>query len=335
MSKMLLDGEGVYRASRLIETIKDKKIKVVDHDALSNIITAIVLWDDIYIFHEATNSHYIKGIDYFKQYSANFYTLDNRLHLPWDLEKIELDHFFEYCEATGMSFENLKPNEDGKYNSADVINVMLGNRPYYNISAEGKRALDYLFAANIHGLDYMPSIQRQAILQSYDYSSFFIRKDVIDKIDKELMQYYARVNECLPIKRISYSFPVLLDYLLDKYSLEDIIKGAFELKQKKSLVELRKEMDELDKAWETGNIKNIEEYFTGIEYIINELSGSIKCDKKFNLTISFPPALSFDVAVPHKKSVHSVFLKDLAFYGINNRMPKPALDSKMMFNNKH
>lgn len=328
MSKILLDGEGVYRASKLIETIKDKKLKVIDYDTLLNIIIAIVLWDDIYIFHESMNSHYIDGIDYFKQYSSNFHTIKDYCHLPSDLEKMELDHFFEYCDGMKMSFDDLKPDENGNYKSEDVINALFGNKPHYNINYGGKRALDYLFIANINGFDYMPSIQRQAILESYDYTNFFIRKDVISKIDKELNRYYNQVNECLPIKRISYSFPVLLDYLLDKYCLEDIIKGAFELKQSNSLLEFRKEMDLLDKAWENGNIKNIEKYFKEIEHIIDVLSESIKCDKKFNLTISFPPALSFDIAVPHKKSFHSVFLKDLAFYGINERLPKPNLNAK-------
>lgn len=331
MSKILLDGEGVYRASKVIKTIKHKDLKVIDYDALLNIITAIVLWDDIYIFHESTNSHYIDGIDYFKHYSSNFYTIKDYYSLPTDLEKMELDHFFEYCEGTNMSFDDLKPDENGNYKAEDVINALLGNKPYYKINHEGKRALDYLFIANINDFDYMPSIQRQAILESYDYTNFFIRKDVISKIDKELNQYYKQVNECLPVKRINYSIPVLLDYLLDKYCLEDLIKGAFELKQNNSLLEFREEMDALDKAWENGNIKNIEKYFTEIEHIINVLSGSIKCDKKFNLTISFPPALSFDIPVPNKKSFHAVFLKDLAFYGINKRPPKPNIDSKLAF----
>lgn len=329
MSKILLDGEGVYIASKVIETIKYKKLKIVDYDALLNIITAIVLWDDIYIFHEGGNSHYIDGIDYFKQYSSNFHTIRDYCHLPSVLKKIELDSVFKYCEGTKMSFDDLKPDENGNYKSEDVINALLRNTPHHNIYYEERRALEYLFIANINDFDYMPSIQRQAILERFDYTNFFIRKDVISKIDKELNRYYKQVNQCLPIKRISCSFPVLLDYLLDRYCLEDIIKGAFELKQSNQLLEFRKEMDALEKAWENGNIKNIEKYFTEIEHIIDVLSGSIKCDKKFNLTISFPLALSFDIAVPHKKSFHSVFLKDLAFYGINARHPKPNFNTRM------
>lgn len=310
MSKILLDGEGVFMASCIIERIKNNKLNVIDYDALLNIITAIVLWDDIYILCEPTNSHFITGINYFKQYSSNFHIIKDYHFFPGDLEE--------------MLFDDLKANKN-----EDVINSLLGDESYYIFSNEKRRTFNYLFTASIKGLDYMPSIQRQAILESYGYPNFFLRKDVISKIDEELNQYYEQVNECLPLKRISYSFPVLLDYLLDRYCLEDIIKGAFELKQSKPLVEFRKEMDALDKAWENGNIKNIKEYFTKIEHVIGVLSGSIKCDKRINLTISFPPALSFDIAVPHKKTFHSVFLKDLAFYGINERHPKPNLNTKI------
>lgn len=313
MSKILLDGEGIYRASQLIETIKNKNMNVVDYDSLLNIITAIILWDDIYIFHETLSSHYIEGINHFKQYSDNFCVIDNSSYLPFTLKEMGLGHLIDNPQFMEI-FLNLRSNRNNKngFNGSLLMD-------------ERCRALNYLLVANMKGLDYMPSIRRQSILQSYNYTNFFIRKDVIDKIDKELIKYYDSVNEHLPVKRIDYPFPILLDYLFDKYSLHDIIRGAFELKHKKMVVKFRKEMDELDKAWENGNIKNINEYFIEIEHIVNILSKSIKYDKKLNLTISFPPALSFDVNFLHKKPFHSVFLKDLAFYGINNRVPKSLL----------
>lgn len=317
MSKILLDGEGVYRASILLRTINmNRKMKIVDYDSLLNIVNAIILWDDLYVFHERMSSYYIGGIDYFKQYSDNFHKIIAPLRLPKDLEKIEFECFSDFYESAGMNVDILKSNLEDIYIPGDVVNKLLGNE------AQGYRAITYLLAANIHGMDYMPSIQRQVMLERYDYNSFFLRKDVIDKIDKELLHYYNRVNEHLPVKRIHYSFPVLLDYLLDKYSMDDIIKGAFELKHTKSLVDFRKEMDELDQAWENGNIKTVEKYFVEIEHIIDKLPNSTIFNKKFNVTISFPPALSFDMTIPHKRLVHSVFLKDLAFYGINHRKTK-------------
>lgn len=309
MSKILLDGEGIYAAAQVVRRIKDKELNISDYDALLNVIVAIVLWDDVYIFSERFSSWYVEGIDYFNQYCNNFHILDTttRLDMPNDLRKMLLDHFFERYEdpRTGVSS--------------------------YRVSFQDKRALEYLFTANINGLDYMPSIERQMILERYNYTSFFLRKDVISKVDKELERYYKQANQSISVKRIKYVFPVLLDYLLERYDIEDIIKGAFELKQNRSLVKFRKSMDLLDKAWESGNIKYIDDYFKEIERIIGVLSGTIKCDKKFGFTASIPLALSVDMAVPLKRPFHLVFLKDLAFYGIKNRPSKLNSNSKIPF----
>lgn len=329
MSKILLDGESVYIASKVIDSIKNKKLEIIEYDALINIITAIILWDDIYIFRERYNSHYIDGIDYFKQYSSNFHETNQIYNLPDDLKNIESNYLFEYSEGSDINFYDLKPDENGNYKSVNMMKTLSKYTLFTNISYQANRAFEYLITANINGFDYMPSIQRQTILESYDYANFFIRKDVMSKIDNELNRYYNQVNEHLPIKKISYPFPVLLDYLLESYCLEDIIKGAFELKQSKPVLKFRKEMDALEKAWENGNIRSIEQYFKEIEHIIDVLSGSIKSNKKFNLTISFPPALSFDIAIPRKKCFHSIFLKDLAFYGINARQPKRDFTTRM------
>lgn len=330
VSKILLDGESVYIASKVIDAMRNKKLEIIEYDALLNIITAIVLWDDIYIFHERLNSHYINGIKYFQQYSSNFHKIKPTYLLPYDLMKMKARHLFEYFEGENLNCYDLKPDENGNYKFVDMMNTLSKYTQFSDdISYQANRAFQYLITANINGFDYMPSIQRQTILESYGYANFFIRKDVMSKIDNELNRYYNQVNEHLPIKKISYPFPVLLDYLLESYCLEDIIKGAFELKQSKPVLKFRKEMDALEKAWENGNIRSIEQYFKEIEHIIDVLSGSIKSNKKFNLTISFPPALSFDIAIPRKKCFHSIFLKDLAFYGINARKPKRDFTTRM------
>ena len=339
MSKVLIDGQGLFQASNAIEAISSNKNNASYHnnalsiyDALANVIYCIILWDETYVMEESFNSHYLEGVKYFEQFDVEFQVL-RRVRLSRETEKSELDCFFEYKEGvTGKSVDDLKPDENGMYDSRAFIEALFGSRPSYKISHQGKRALDYLLTANEQGLNYMPSVERQAILESYDFMSFFNRSDVLAKVDKELVDYYNEVNSHLPKPRIRYRFPVILDYLIDKYgSIEDIIKAAFELKNESATIKFRREMDALEGEFKGGNVKYVEDYFINIERILNDLTRKHGIEKRIDVTLGLPPSLSFSVEGSESKPFQSVFLKDLSYYGITKRIPRPPVDGVLYF----
>lgn len=328
MSRILLDGESVYEASVAIGELKNNSMNIAKYDALMNVIYGIVLWDEVYVMEEMFNSHFLSGVDFFKQYEIRFRILSKQAVSPI-IQKLSLEHFFEY-KMPESEVQNIEPNENGMYTSSKVLEILFGKRGYYEINNDGKRALDYWLVANENGLDYMPSVKRLLILQSYDFLNFFNRKDVINKLDSELCGFYEELNALIGKDVIRYRFPVLLDYILDKYgNIEDIVKYAFELKYDPKVVKFRKEIDNLEEAFLRGSLLEIKSYFENIKETIEDISKTKGIDRSIDITLSFPPALSTSIDLPKARPNQCLFIKDLAYYGINERIPKPLPNGKL------
>ena len=62
----------------------------------------------------------------------------------------------------------------------------------------------------------MPSVSRQILLGQFDIDSVFLRKDVIDKLDQELLHFYDCTNGHLVTKKIHFNTSVLLDYIFQQ-----------------------------------------------------------------------------------------------------------------------
>lgn len=167
----------------------------------------------------------------------------------------------------------------------------------------------------------MPSVSRQILLGQFDIDSVFLRKDVIDKLDQELLHFYDCTNGHLVTKKIHFNTSVLLDYIFQQATTDqpdEILEKTIDLRYSSKVVNFRKELNELDDAWSSGNIKHINEYFLEIENIVKKLGDSGE-NHKLNITISFPPAISFDINFPRRRPVQAVFLKELANFGLKNR----------------
>ena len=194
---------------------------------------------------------------------------------------------------------------------------------YESAPYEEKQAIRYLIDANAYGLDYLPSVERQRILEHSTLPNLFSRRDVLDQVDSELQKYYERVNQHLPRRRIQYDFPVLIDYLIDKYSTsKDVFRAALDLKHNPIVEAFRKEMDCLEAEFRNGNVKYLDEYFSSIGRMIEYLSETHSSDEKIKITVETAPVLSSGGLFPVNKPFQCVFLKDLSYYGITSRKPK-------------
>lgn len=318
MSKILLDGESIYDASKIMKDLKSNSLTIGKFDALMNVVYGIVLWDEVYVLEEAFNSHYLLGVDGFREHEIKFQILQKQ-PVQSEIDELALEHFFEY--------EQFKDLDEDEKSDSKFYKEKLGINGFYKINWEGKRALDYLLIANEKGLDYMPSVKRVCILQSYNFMSFFSRKDVLNKVDLELRGFYKELNNLIGRESIKYSFPILLDYLLDKYqNLEDIIKAAFELKYDSKVIKFRKEMDNLEHAFLKGDLLEIKDYFENIGEIIKEIAEIKNTNKSIDITLSVPPAISTTIDMKQTRRHQCLFIKDLAYYGIRERQPKPLSD---------
>ena len=347
MSKVLIDGQALYQAANAleelmrntrneldistaisghhnIETLEEMIHNLSDqdlffpkhygstsiYDSLMNLVYCIILWDEIFVLGESCISYVYQGVGFFKHFGVEFTTISGReSELPHDIQGLALEHFFEK-----------------RYEAADKSepNLALKGEPYYATNHKGDRAIRYLLFANANGMDYMPSIERQILLQSYDVFSLFYRNDVINKLDDVLKDYYSQVNSHLSQSRFTYKFPVILDYILEKYnSIADVIKAAYDLKNKSETIRFRSELDNLSNEFKSGNVRYVEEYFLNIEKLLLDLRKTLFSDKSIDVTIGFPPSVTFSIEGKQGKPFQSVFLKDLICYGIKSRVPKP------------
>ena len=330
MSTVLLDGEGLYNASMMLRMMKCRKLEGTELDTLMNLINGIVLWDEICVMEQTFNSRWKSGVGLLIDYGVPFHDL-HKLSINRALERMELDHFFKYEERKGV-VDKLKPDKNGHFKAVDVLAALTKDKRVYYINDEGKRALDYLLLANVNRVDYLPSIKRQEILESYNYMSFFQRPDIINKVDKQLLNYYASVNEYIGKSRLNFELPIMLDYLLEKYSSgHDIIQAALELKTNDHVIAFRKEMNELKEASTSGDINTIKWYYANIEHIIGKFSEELNTQRKLSITLGVTPSIEFDVNVPKPKKFQCLFLKDLAQYGIKERAKTLTPNCRLLF----
>lgn len=322
MSKILLDGESIFEASNAIDRLKEAyPYSISTYDALISVVYGIVLWDEVYVIEESFNSHYLKNVEYFNKYEDQFRILHGEKVAPF-LRDFP-DERFRERSANGEHF--FTPKDFDKDMSKEYKQFALPNSiVLMDTFFQAQRAMEYLLVANWNELDYMPSARRVFLLDYYDYSSYFDRRDMLNGVDRELAKFYDEFNQLVGKESIKYRFPVLLDYLFDKCdNLDDTIKYAFELKNNHNIVRFRREMDALEKAYSDGNLKEIKEYLEAIRLIVYDISKINKMEKTIEITLSFPPSITLPMRVKKKegRSKQLLFIKDLAYFGINKRKP--------------
>ena len=304
MSKILLDGQGLLDATREINAFHYRSINSAEFDALANLIYAIILWDDAYIIYEPFTSVERHVLHYFNNLGTNI-NLFRRMKLSPETEKRLSRHFFDNI-----------PLEDV------TVDPVLGNYGYKALHHDKRKALGYLLVANESGMDYLPAPKRAELLEQINYQSFFHRKDVLDCLDSHLIAFYEQLNKSIGKSSIHYQFPVLLDYMLEKYgSIEDVIKYSIDFKYTPSVVRFRAELDGLNEAFINGNLLEVRNYFESIQGVVDDITRSRNIKKTVDVSISFPPSLSFSIDIPKMRPNQLIFVKKLAKYGITQRKP--------------
>lgn len=332
MRKVLLDGETFYTISQIGQTNYDMALPIAK-ESLFNFILALLLWDEIYVFDPCHNSYPTIYSEFFSKYKSLFTELTLSPGLIEFLQKANIKLRDVNPDISPDNEILIKLDElDKRGLLKERGKTLLGRPPIKKCSShisdkeiddqsKEARALDYWWTANVLGLDYMPSVSRQILLRQFDIDSVFLRKDVIDKLDQELLHFYDCTNGHLVTKKIHFNTSVLLDYIFQQATTDqpdEILEKTIDLRYSSKVVNFRKELNELDDAWSSGNIKHINEYFWEIENIIKKL-GDPGENHKLNITISFPPAISFDINFPKRRPVQAVFLKELANFGLKKR----------------
>jgi hypothetical protein len=336
MSSILLDGQGVAEAAcamgngtgggpgnDLIYGYEHVRLKndgwisaPVSYDALVNIVYAIVLWDRIYLLKEKFNSRWLESTYFFQQHGVPFTIIDGPQFYEAEACYNEMARSYGRRHGYVELFPYMR-NEFAPEDEEEQLFLTKNDSDPFNVS----RTREYINMASVLGMDYLPSARRQMLLERWGINGHQIRIDAMQKMDKTLQDYYNGTNELMGEDRFKFALPILIDYLMQRYSTsEDIIKAALELKNERNVVLFRRELDELEEALVRGDIREVRKYFGRIEETVNEIGDAFETKRQVRFEVNFLPAtvaipirLKLDVFNP--KAYQLLFMKDLAAYG--------------------
>lgn len=239
MGEVLIDNWNLSKM-RLIENNN----KYIPNDAYSNLLSAIVLWDNIYYLDE-------KPFVFSGLVESNILSLLKPLHMDQKIKRI-----FEKS-----SKKEYKKNYSYRYN--DVI---------------AERALYYHEISKAFNLDYYPESRRADFLNhvigKYELWS---RNEVIKEEEKEILR---RIQEFNMENDSIISIP-LLSNLIIKNSDQDFTNTALDIKNTKEVIRFRKYMDKVDEEINLGNFEEAKSILKLIPYIIDDIE---KMDRKIDIT---------------------------------------------------
>ena len=270
-----------------------------------NFLTAIVLWDEIWSLHHE-NMYKWKNIFSNDKLVQN---LNNSIH---QLEKEAIDK--SLLSAYIMLSSNLN-----EYFQRSIYERTLG----YQILSNG---LGVPFLAHPSRREYF--IHRR----TYDFYrttynsirfSHFSRRDIFNRIDDELMEYYDQINKEVGRKLYSFNYPVLIDYIRkDTQTPAEELEKAIELKMDNDVVVFREKLFDIEQSIKLGNTQMILSELKMVSDLAKDITN--KYQKRIDIgefTISLSPSLTIPISIKKNKrrELHATFIRRLLNYGVYER----------------
>ena len=197
--------------------------------SMSNLLMGIILWDEV-------------------RFTPNNHTNMQLKSLP-----------------TGKSIEKLK----ALCNPIDTINFgeFVPATKYFNDDSDYldwftenqqslfQRTKQYLDLSNHFNTGYFPHHDRAVYMEEHKLlEERFNRYEILESIDKELINYYHELNNDSRFNLLRFTYPVLYNYIsYQATSPLDELSIALELRERDDVVELRKSLNDLDIAIKKGD----------------------------------------------------------------------------------
>jgi len=185
------------------------------------------------------------------------------------------------------------------------------------------------------GINVLLHNKRNEFERNQNQISLFDRLEIFQKIDKDLLEYYEHINQRLGRQYLSFSYPILYDYIRNEsycfyrghtYKLNEL-NVAFKLRQQKDVVQFRDEIEHLEFIINRGNTQALLSQLQLLDDIAKDLTN--KYNKSILLAefkLSLSPSLSrtFPIKIKLNKNmqIHTSFIKKVYSFGINERVNK-------------
>lgn len=342
MSSVLLDNWSIERAMGLLSD-DDWKRSTTNNDFMcwQNLLLAVVLWDSIRVVCEKVNTPYCYGNSYCMKILGN--DVIQPLHIQSFPAFSGHDGFIEHSiydvinddmvmrcvrEEAYPMFDNnenynhrftseFQSNYDGRVDGGDIARIWL------------QRTQAYMNVCNDLGISYLPHPARakyfEAIRKELVYS--FNRSMVIDKVDKDVQEYYEHINNLLRVSAFHCSYPLLYDFIRrNARSPRDELEAAFEIRRDADVVEFRSIIQEIENKVSQGDLAPLDSYLSAIDDAEKRITDRFQSHKGISgeFTLALAPSLTMPFTIPVQKKFNIAFLTRLMDFGIHNRLGRES-----------
>lgn len=250
MSTVLIDNWNLVNAA----LIKDINGKYIPNDAYSDLLSALVLWDDVYYLDEG-----------FSTFGWLYGKRDIKGHLKPLYLDVEVRKGFE--ESSDLAYNN---NYEHRYTKVVA-----------------QRAIYYSEICRAFQIDYLPVDKRTDFLYTnMNIMDLWTRNEIIKKEEKEILSEMVRFNKG-DISNIQ--MPLITNLIINNSQNGRYLETALSVKNTKEVKNFRKYMDKIDQEINTGNISELRYIISLIPEIVNDIQNM---DKKIKLTASIKMKIS-------------------------------------------
>jgi hypothetical protein len=253
-----------------------------------NFITALILWDEIWTF----NRRFIYN---WKQ------SFDNK-NLANKLEDIIYQVDFNMIDD---SLTNI-------YEILDRASIAVDHHCR-------ERTLCYQLISNALGVPFLahPSRYQSDLIDDIP-KMIFTRQDIINRIDKELLDYYNHINEKMGRVALNFKYPVLIDMIRKETStIEEELDMALKIRNYNDTVTFREQIFEIEQIINRGDTQALLAELKMVSDLAEDIT--IKYTKEYSIgyiSISLNPSLTIPLKIKKNKknALHATFIEPIKFF---------------------
>ncbi len=289
MADIVIDNWTLQRAAVSINNTYEHL--ATPNEEYVRLIEAVILWDNVYF-------------------------LNNEFSGAW---KDILWRFGYQNYLTPFSGGSLDDEDFGENRQNTIYNDIIQ-----------KGAIKYSNFCNKHHVAYLPSRERAEYLKQCNFIEAYInRKDVMNFLDKTLVDYYTSVNERFGVNKIKFSFPVLFDFVAANTTDNFFLKTALQIREEKEVVQFRKWLSDIEQNLQCGNLLELEKLLVYLPDLINNLTKVTSPKRMADLQLGLSPGINLPITVggSTKHLVHADFLRTLSVFAISERKPYQAFNN--------
>ncbi len=317
MSNVIIDSWGLAEVMRnAVEEFPNYQSSRYFHICRENLLTAIVLWDDIYADFESHTSlppyETIIAQKLFRALKSPSFIHQIDIHDQFFIHDLFVQGFFD-SELYAFLNNFIKRNKDSLNYTYQEEELVL-------------RSVFYLLQANLIGATYLPHpLRAKALYDSGIFKREFDGCLYIDIINKEVREYIDAINELAQCQLLSTPFPVLYKFIakLAKNPLDEF-KVALDLRKDKNVSLFRKSVNDISEELKKGNIHALRASMMKTKEICDEISNSLyKKQVSYGVSLGLSPSIeiSRDGTPKVSSGFHTTFLSELAEFALKGKIP--------------